>query len=492
MDIYDYENIKLTDNFEENTAYIKDIFKNDDIFRTRDFLFKGKYKCAIFFLDGMVNNVILNESLLEPMLSFKAEPFEAALDDFILERVIYAAESKKNETVADMLSALLYGDTLLIIEGCKSGITVNTKGWRTRGISNSENEKVLWGPKEAFDEAVMLTMAMLRRKLPTPDLCVEFVKIGRRTDTRAFITYLSSIVNRKALNILKERLKKIDIDGILDANYVGELINKNKFSLFKTIGTTERPDTVASNLLEGRVALFIDGTPVVLTLPYLFSENFQSGDDYYTNYIFAFIGRILRYICFFLSISVPALYLALITHHKQLVPTDFLLTVIKSRDGVPIPCILECLLLLFIFEILRETGQRVPQSMGHALSIVGGLVVGQASVEARIVSAPTLIAVALSGIAGLMVQRLNSAVVYSRFILVLLGNYFGLFGYIAGVFTLMSIIFSLDSFGTDYTSSLIKPNFSTLKDTFFRAPWYKMNSRPYTLSENRKRQGERK
>ncbi len=481
---------RLSENILKNTALIKSILKNDAILRVRQFYIKNT-QCTLFFLDGMVNNVILNENVLEPLLCFDRE-IDTDIVSCILNRILFAAESSKQEYIGEMLRALLYGDTLLLIDGSSTAITINTKGWRTRGITESSDERVLSGPREAFDESVMLNMAMIRRKLPTPDLCVENLNIGRRSDTRIFITYLDSLVNRKALNILRERIKKIDIDSILDSNYINELTNRNKFSLFKTAGSTEKPDIVASRLLEGRIAVLVDGSPVVLTLPYLFSENFQSDDDYYLNYIFAFSGRMLRYVCFFLSISVPSLFLALITHHKQLVPTSFYLTIATSMEKVPFPPLFECLLLIFIFEILREAGLRVPQGMGNALSIVGGLVIGQSAVEAGIVSAPLLIAVALSGICGLMVMRLKSAVLYLRIFLALLGSMFGLFGYFVGVFFILCHIFSLNSFGINATSSLEDICFQSLKDTIIRAPWYKMNTRPISLSKNRIRQEEKK
>ncbi len=487
MDIKFYEGKMLSKNLKENITYIKEIFKNDDILRTRELTTPTGVKCALFFFDGMVNNEVLNESVVRPLLTFSDE-YIGSKADFAVEHILFTAETGVFENLTDMLRSLLYGDTLILFDGDSKAVTVNTKGWRTRGISEPGDERVLQGPREGFDEAVMLNLAMLRRKLSTPDLKAEFVQSGRRTDTRMFICYLESVVNRTALNELKKRIKKIDIDSILDANYINELINENRFSIFKTAGTTERPDIVAARLLEGRVALFIDGTPVILTVPYLFSENFQSDDDYYQNYTVAFIGRIMRYISFILAISIPSVFLALISHHKQLIPTSLYLTISASRNSLPFPSVLECLLLILIFELLRETGLRVPQSMGSALSIVGGLVIGQASVEAKIVSAPMLIAVAAGGIAGLMVQKLKGAVFYSRIILVLLCYFFGLTGYFVGITALFAIIFSLNSFGTDYTASLNEFSFQSLKDTVFRAPWFKMKTRPRSLSTNTIRQ----
>ncbi len=488
MNLADYSDSFLHSSIDENIAYIKTIFLNDDILRVRELYMLSGRKCALFFLDGMVNNVSLNESVVRPLLTYEGGVPLEGISDFSCLHILFAAEATVQTSVEEMLRSLLYGDTLIIFDSDTKAVTLNTKGWRTRGISEPGDERVLEGPREGFDEAVMLNMAMIRRKLPTPDLKAEYVRVGRRTDTRMFICYLDSLVNRTALRELKNRLKQIDIDGVLDSNYINELVNSNRFSLFKTAGTTERPDIVAARLLEGRVALFVDGTPVVLTIPYLFSENFQSDDDYYQNYIVAFIGRILRYICFFLSISLPGIYLALITHHKQLVPTSFFITVASSRQGVPFPSVIECLVLVLVFEMLRETGLRVPQSMGHALSIVGGLVIGQAAVEAKIVSAPMLIIVAASGISGLMVQKLKGAVFYSRITLVLLGNFFGLFGCFAGLTAYISVVFSLSSFGTDYTCALNNISFQSIKDTFFRAPIYKMFKRPEGLSRNEVRQ----
>lgn len=303
-------------------------------------------------------------------------------------------------------------------------------------------------------------------------------RIGRRSDTIVFICYLDSLADEGTVSELKRRLSKIDIDGILDTNYIAEFIRDRPHSIFKTSGTTERPDTVAARLLEGRIAVIADGTPVVLTLPYLFSENFQSDEDYYLNYTVASVGRLLRYICFFLSVSIPAAFVAAVTYHKELLPTSLAITVTQLRGGVPFPAFVECILLIFVFEILKETGVRMPQSLGHALSIVGGLVVGQAAVEARIISAPMLIIVALSGISGLMIPRLKSAVFYCRIIFVCLAALFGLYGYIAG-FTLMVIhILGLSSLGVSSTVSLDVADRRTLKDTLWRTSWRNMRTRP--------------
>lgn len=476
----DYSNVRLSESLEENVRLFKDIFKNDAILRTKEVNVSGEYcfDCTLFYMDGMVNVTILNDSIVRPLLLVKSERTESSLISYIANQVLFASETKVTDKIDDILRAVLYGDTLLLIDGCREAITINTKGWRTRGISEPEDERVLQGPREGFDEAALLNIAMIRRKLLTPDLNVEMLRAGRRSDTLIFICYLGALADQKVLGELKRRINKIDIDGILDSNYIVEQIRDHKGSLFKTTGSTERPDIVAARLLEGRIAIVVDGTPVVVTVPYLFSENFQSDEDYYLNYMVSSVGRLLRYICFFFAISIPAIFIAAATFHKELLPTSLALTVTQLRGGVPFSALTECLVLILIFEILKETGVRMPQSLGHALSIVGGLVVGQAAVEARIISAPKLIVIALSGISGLMIPRLKGAVFYIRLGLVFMSAFFGIYGYIAGLAFVIIRILSLSSFGISYTVSLSRADLQSLKDSLWRAPWRRMKLRP--------------
>lgn len=490
--IADYAESRLSSSLEENIRLFKGIFEKDAVLRLRKIAVRSScsYDCALFYMDGMIKAELLNESVIRPLITSRAERREDSLVGFISKQVLFAGETSVTDRVEDMLRSLLYGDTLLLVDGCTDAITINTKGWRTRGISEPEDERVLQGPREGFDEAALLNLAMIRRKLLTPDLCTELIRVGRRSDTPVFICYLDTLVNKRTLSELKKRIKKLDMDGILDSNYIAEQIRDHPRSLFKTCGSTERPDIVAARLLEGRIALVVDGTPVVMTVPYLFSENFQSDEDYYLNYAVSSVGRLLRFVCFFLSISIPAVFIAATSYHKELLPTSLALTVAQLRGGVPFSAFWECILLIFVFEILKETGVRMPQSLGHALSIVGGLVVGQAAVEARIVSAPMLIIVALSGISGLMVPRLKGAVFYLRLIYVVLSALFGLYGYIAGITVTLIHILDLSSFGTSSTVSLDRASFQSLKDSFWRAPWGKMRTRPF-FNQNIIRAGEK-
>ncbi len=472
---------------EENINLLKELFDKDGVIRFRRFTFCGSIEACLVYFDGMVNTGLINDSVMRPLVLASGIPEGAVPIDFVRKNLLFAGEVKPLCQIEAAISSVLYGDTLILIEGSSTVLAVNTKGWRTRGISEPENERVLEGPREGFDEAAMFSVAMIRRRLKTPDFCAESITVGRRTNTFVFICYLRSLVNRRVLRELKDRLGKIDIDAVLDSNYIAELISGNKRSVFKSIGTTERPDIVAAQLLEGRVALVVDGTPMVLTLPYLFSENFQADEDYYISHGLASAGRILRMLCFFLSFSAPAVFVALTTFHFQFLPSAFAVTVASARQGVPFSTLTEGVVLTLIFEILRETGIRMPQGVGHALSIVGGLVVGQAAVEARIISAPMLIVVALSGICGLTVPKLKTAVFFMRFITLFAAGIFGLYGYIYTLLLFGVCVLDMTSFGVDATLSVKRGRKGLLRDVFLRADWKNMKLRPFIQNNDRVR-----
>lgn len=490
----DYKDILISGKLEQDILLFKEIFKKDSVLRIKRIRVRNtrNFDCALIYLDGMTDADQLNEAVIRPLLVVTAPDDSDTLAEYVEKQVLFARDVKTTDNVAKILEGILYGEALILIDGSNEALTVDTKGWRTRGITEPSDERVLQGPREGFDEAALLNIAMIRRKLQTPDFCTEMLRVGRRTATIVFICYLGTLADEKTVAEIKKRISKIDIDGILDSNYLSEQIRDGKYSLFKTCGTTERPDVVAAKLLEGRIAIVVDGTPVAVTIPYLFSESFQSDEDYYLNFLVSTAGRALRYICFFLSISIPAIFISLSTFHKELLPTSLAIAVAQLRGGVPFSPFTECIIMIFVFEILKETGVRMPQSLGHALSIVGGLVVGQAAVEARIISTPMLIVIALSGISGLMIPRLKGAVFYLRLILVFLAALFGLYGYIVGISVVIMHIISLTSFGTDYTISLRKASFQTLKDTFWRAPWGYMKKRPMFNRNIIRQSGEKK
>ncbi len=479
-DIRDYKNIQLSGDIESDTNIFREIFKNDISIRFRRLTVRTNIKseCMLIYFDGMVDSEQLNDAVIEPLLQSRSENASNSIAEYIETQVLCVRDVRQESLVQKILEGLLYGEAVLLINDSKNALRIDIKGFKTRGIKEPDTERLLSGPHEGFEETAMLNLAMLRRKLQTPDLNIEMLRVGRRSGTMVFICYLGTLADKQRVKELRKRIEKIDMDGILDTNYIAEEIKDNRYSLFKTVGRTERPDVAAARLLEGRIAVIADGTPVVLTLPYLFSENFQSDEDYYRNFYISSVGRFLRYLSFFIAIMLPGLFIALVNHHHALLPTSLAIAIEKLRGGVPFLPITECIIMLLVFEILKETGLRMPQSLGHALSVVGGLVVGQAAVEARIISTPMLIVIALSAVSGLMVQRLSSAVVYIRFFLIILGGAFGLLGIFSGISVMLSHILSLSSLGVDYTASLKSITAQDLKDTLVRSPWFFSFKRP--------------
>ena len=488
-----FEGKRLCGRLSDDLNMIRKIFLRDAILRVREFHCGGAIDvdCAAVYFDGMVDSARLNDSIIRPIMRLgegelkstvqRAEHIaipKDALASVIMRRVLYSNEITETGDLGVILRSIMYGDTLLLIDGSTDALIANTKGFSTRSISEPEDERILEGPREGFSETAMVNLSLLRRKLQSPDLCIEQMKVGRRTDTYVYLTYLGSLAPKRLIKEVRRRIEAIDVDGILDSNYISELISGRRWCFFRSSGSTERPDVVAARLLEGRLAIFVDGSPMVLTLPYLFCENFQSDEDYYQSFLTASIGRALRYLCFFLSISLPALYIALTVFHRRLLPTAFLLSLTEARASVPFSSVTECISLVIVFEILKEAGVRTQQGLGTALSIVGGLVVGQAAVEAKLVSSPMLIVVALSGIAGLMVPRLRAAVFYLRALTLIASAVLGIYGYMLSMGAIAVSILSLESFGFDSTPALALPGSERFKDTFIRAPLWKMRTRP--------------
>lgn len=477
---------KLEKELGRNIEIIEQIFKDDETLIKREFENQkdNKVKCCALFFDGMIDNRIINESVIQPIIANTGLSKNDETIDEILSQVIATNSVEKSGNLDEISQGLLHGDTVLLVDGSSSAIIINTKGWQTRAITEPDNEKGLRGPREGFTEALLINLSLIRRKILTPDLKFKFRTFGTRSNTKACICYLDSLVDKKVLDELNRRLDKIEIDGVLDINYIVELIKDSQMSPFKTIGVSERPDVIASKLLEGRVAIILDGTPVVLTVPYLFIENFQANDDYYLNFYFASIGRFLRILGFLMTISIPAVYMSFTTYHREMIPTDLALSIMEAHQGVPFPTIVECVIMLVLFEIIRETGLRMPTNIGQALSIVGALVIGQAAVDAKFISAPMVIVVAVTAITGLINPKVKGAVVILRFLFLFASAMLGIYGYAFACIGLLIHLFSMKSFGVIYTSQISSYKFQEFKDNVFRASWEYMITRPIFVKKN--------
>ncbi|QEK11217.1 spore germination protein [Crassaminicella thermophila] len=480
------KDIELTKSLEKNISEFKRIFKGNEtvIFRNIESN-QWDIKCCIIFIDGMINKSDLHKNVIYPIMN--SIPPQKADKQNILEvlekKIINASDIKNEKDANEMIMAILYGNAVLLLDGFSGGLVIDVKGWEQRAITEPSVEQVVRGPREGFTETIMTNLTLIRRKILSADLKFQFKEIGVRTKTKICVCYIEGLANEKIIKEVHKRLDDIQIDSILESGYIEELIQDAPLSPFPTISHTERPDIVAANLLEGRIAIVVDGTPTVLTLPCLFVEYFQANEDYYNTFIYASINRLIKFFGFFLTTSIPAIYVALATFHQEMIPTPLILSISASREGVPFPTIVEAIIMLLAFEILREGGIRLPAPIGATIGFVGAIILGQAAVQARFVSAPIVILIALTGISQFLAPKMIGPAIIVRFIFLFLSAFLGLYGYIFGVIGLFIHLMSLRSFGVPYMISIGSIKMQDIKDTAIRAPWWYMYYRPKLIGQ---------
>lgn len=485
------EGLILSGDFDVDISTIKELFSNNDALNVRQFKSNSgnPVKFCILNIDGMVNHETINQHIIRPVHSTEIEKGQKNIVDFLINSVLTINDVIKTPDINKITEAIVVGDTILLTEGSKDAILLNTKGFILRAVVEPDSEKILRGPREGFTEGLLVNLSMLQRRIASQDLKMKFRYFGERTKTKACICYIEGIVNQRILDELNRRLDKFNMDGALDTNYLTEIIKDAPYSPMKTIGNTERPDIVAAKLLEGRIAIFLNGSPVVLMLPYLFIENFQSNEDYYVNYYYSCLSRMVRIIAYIITLTVPSLYIAIVGYHQEMLPTPLLISLSTAREAVPFTSIMETFMMVFVFMILSETGIRMPTGIGNALSIVGALVLGQAAVDAKIISAPVIIIVALTGVTGLINPRLNASILVFRALLLLLASVLGIYGITFGLIGILLHLFKIHSFGVPFVSDLSTTDFQTNKDILIRAPWWKMILRPDFARDKRRMKG---
>ncbi len=470
---------------EKDIDTFRTLLKNDDtiVYRTFENKSSPNLRGCIIFTEVLVNTPVIDRHILTPLInsnlkSIRQQPY---LIDTVSEQILEANEIKSHDTCEAAINSLLIGDTIILLDGARAVLAANTKAYPARSVSTADTETTISGPKEAFCEVLVFNMGLIRRKVKNPKLKLKTIEVGKITKTRICLSYIDGLASPKLLAEIEARLNAYEIDSALDSNYLSELMCAGKISPFKTVGTTERPDVVAAKVLEGRVAILCDGSPFALTVPFLFLENFQSNEDYYTNFFFSSFLRILRYISFAISISLPALYVALISYHKEMIPLNLLLSIVNSRDAVPFPAALEMFILLILFDLLREAGLRLPKPIGGTIGTVGGIVLGQSIVSARIVSAEMIIIVAVCAITSFLTPKLDIEIILSRTFLLISAATLGIYGFALGVIAILVYLSSLNSFGVEYLSYLSAINPQAIKDIYARVPWSHMKLRPTAI-----------
>ena len=353
-------------------------------------------------------------------------------------------------------------------------------------MTEPPTSSVLKGPREGFVENLQTNMSLIRQRIKSQHLTYEKFTIGKYSQTTVGIVYISSIANKSIVNELKERLTKINVDGVIDSSYIIKSISKRKTSMFKEVGTTEKPDILASKLLEGRIGVITDGSPIVLTLPFLFVEDFQSAEDYYLNTYRGNISRIIRLSAIIVAVLLPAFFVSAQLFHLQLIPLSFLLTIVGSIKGIPLSPSVEMFFTLFIFEVLNEASIRMPKYVGIAMSVVGALVLGETAVNAGIVSTPTIMIVALSGICLYTVPDLSETLSVLRLLFLIIAGSLGGYGIILFGYLLLTYLSSIDSFGVPYLAPYAPLIEHDLQDGFTIDFYANMSKRPIALKSKNK------
>lgn len=493
------EKILLKD-IENNLNYIKEKFADsyDFVYREMEVGDVYRVKMALLFIDGLVDKPSIAEYTIgslfgeEELKSFTLEGFKSSLLEVISKETLYAAEIKEEFHMEKIINAILSGDTVLLIDKVDKAIIIGERSFPTRGIEEPETETVIRGPRDGFTESLKTNTSLIRRRIKDTNLKITTQQVGRRTKTSVAVMYMDDIVDKLLVQELNERLNSIDIDAVLDSSILENLIEDNYMSAFPQIENTERPDSVSASLCEGRVAIIVDNSPFVLLIPATIGTLLQSTEDYYTRWPEATVVRILRIFAIILTVLTPALYVATISYHPGLLPTKLTYYLAASRINVPFPAVVETLLMETTIELIRESGTRISGPVGTTIGIVGGLIIGQAAVEAGIVSAILIIIVAITTIASFTIPSYEfaSGLRVWRFIFVVSAAVLGLYGIMLGIIVLGTHLVKMNSFNVPFTSpySGLGIGSGELKDTLIKAPIQDLEDRPlFTRPRNKVR-----
>ncbi len=464
---------KLQSSLNENLNYLDTVFANACDFIKLS-LNIGGVKCAVLSLEGQVDKQYLAISVIKPMLNANLESIKSQnLMDYISENILAAVDQSEAMNSEDIISQIMVGNAVILVDGSDKAIGFGVQGYKSRGVIEPNNESMLRGSKEGFVEPLIINMSLLRRRLRTPMLKFERLYLGTESKTPIIISYLENRVSKEILSRIKLEIKEIDLKTVMAAGYLSAYLNKGK--LFSGVGITERPDTAAAKIEEGRVAIIVDGTPSVLILPYLFVENFQVLDDYANKPIYSSYIRIIKYLCFFISVFVPSLYVGIIVSRPDLIPDNILVRLAMEEAKTPLSIFWELIFVNFLYEIIREAGLRAPKVFSQTVSIVGALVIGDMAVSAGLIGAPSLIIIALSAIAGYAVPKLYEQISVLRFILILVAGLLGVWGTVFSFVFILYNICSQLSYGVPLTTPITPFGLRSMRDIFIRSNWKTLN-----------------
>lgn len=464
---------------------IKSLFNNTSDLVLYEFTTLCGDIALITYIDGLIDKFALSEDLIKPLTLSLLNPQDVL-------STVFLADSKELLNIQEIIGLLTNGYAVLFIENIETGYAFEIIKWETRSIIEPGAERVIRDPKEGFIEDIQINKSLIRRKVKNNNLVFEDYILGTQTNTNISLVYIKGIVKEEILEELRNRIKKISLDGILDSEYIEYYIEDAPKSIVCTIGHTEKPNVVVGKILEGRIGIICDGSPDVLTVPKLFIENLQMSDDYYSRHQYSTFIRMLRFISLITSIFLPGFLVSLKTFHQEMIPTKLLMTLATNVENVPFTPLIEALVMVLFFEMIKESGLRIPNNIGTAVTVVSGLVLGQTAVQAGLVGPIMVIVIALSGISEFVIPDQKEMIVIYRLIILVLGGIIGLLGIACGVVIMIVHLVSIKSFGVPYMYPLAPYDKEGIKDFIFMSPLKKMNYRPKPISNNRKRRRDKK
>ncbi len=441
-------------------------------------------RAAVITIDNMTDKQVLAEGVLMPLMCSSFTGTAGEILDELRLKTFYTPELLEITAYEDIGERIMSGFVVIALDGCSTLLSVGLQGYASRSISEPESDIVQRGSKEGFVEALRVNMTLIRRRLKNPMLRFETMNIGNISNTEIALCYLSDRASPDILARLKKRLSQVPLDTVLTAGYLVPFLEEEKDrSFFTGVGISERPDTVCGKLTEGRIAVLVDGVPSALIVPYIFAEYFQSLDDYSNRAYFATFTRLLKYCAFFISVMLPGLFVALGTFEPEMFPTLMLNKIAASIASTPLSLTAETILILFIYEIMREAGLRMPRPLGYAVSIVGGLVVGDTAVNAGLIGAPTLMVIAISAISSYVVPDLYAPSAILRMLFTIVGGLLGIWGTALLLCVVLVNLCGKSSFGVPYTAPVTPSSPFAFRDVLIRADWKILSKRTETIQD---------
>ena len=482
--------IQITPDLQENIRNFEELFSDCEDIKKRK-IKVGEHlgqECYIAYIEVSLSSVDWKDSAVGKFLGKLRTLPEEELTGYVKNNVEDISDADPFGTIEDAAQGMLTGDVLFFLDGYNKALKIPDKGYPGRGVYETESEKIIRGSNEGFSESIKLNTALIRKRLRSPHVKVKESFAGKRTNTNVDLVYLKDLIHPEMLEEIEKRLSEFEIDGTLDSGIIEQLTEKMKYSPFPQFQTTQRPDRAAMAILEGRIVLLSDNSPVALIFPATYNTFIQTSDDYYSRWEIASFTRALRYLASFLAMVFPGLYLAMTNFHTQILPTDLLLSLAASRQGVPFPAMVEVILMEIAFELLREAGVRLPGANGNTIGIVGGLIIGQAAVDANIVSPIVVIVVALTALCSFAVPNEEFATAFRilKFMFIFLCGGMGFLGFLAGLLVVLIHLSHLESFGIPYLAPFVGADlngYQDERDTFLRLPLSFLKKRPVYTRE---------